>query len=674
MNRIEFTAGAGVRQPQGRRLHIEANRNGSDTPVSVLARAIRNLPSSNESWFSSGIFDGDYRAAQNWRGQYMAWLDVDHQPGGNHSPMTDEAKELLRFCVENDMLPGNLFYATPRGCRIGFVFTVPVTDGDRAKAVLTGAAALVDQALRDAGAAPLGLSVDRQTLDLPRLLFAPRALVGDVKRDAPVVELRSELYDPESLIDENPDGELSVVRYGTVPDSVPSMLERLDPDDYSSWVETGMGLRTSYGDAAYPFWDRWSSRSAKYPGAKETKRKWDTFQRKAGKLVTVSTLRRKARLAGWTQGGFEVAPTIAPKPHVNDNDPAIINMANVEAREIRWLWQDRIARGRITVLSAPPGCGKSFLTVKLCSHVSNGDPWPDGTLCVKGDALMIACEDDPHDTIRPRLDACGANVSNVHMLEGAHKIEKDENGQIKEATVTPFTLEDVGLLDRALQKLPNCKLVVIDPIGSYFGTADSHVDTEVRGVLAPLADLARKHNVACVLVAHTRKSATGTADDGVLGSRAFTGLARNVHHMFRDPLDPDRRLFVPGKSNIGREPVGVAFRLEQAEGMLTAGVEWLADEVFDTADDLAGQVGRARPVKPRPGADKAQNAAWLHAFLEGRGGWTAAQEVLDAAEAHGITASQTRRLADALMVRRQRTADAWYWVLPEWWEAFQLHG
>ena len=48
-------------------------------------------------------------------------------------------------------------------------------------------------------------------------------------------------------------------------------------------------------------------------------------------------------------------------------------------------------------------------------------------------------------------------------------------------------------MEDALKSMPDCQLVVVDPIGSYLGGTDSHRDNEVRGVLAPISALAEKY-------------------------------------------------------------------------------------------------------------------------------------------------------------------------------------
>jgi putative DNA primase/helicase len=182
--------------------------------------------------------------------------------------------------------------------------------------------------------------------------------------------------------------------------------------------------------------------------------------------------------------------------------PVLVNSADVEAVPIRWLWPGRLPRGRLSLLAGMPGLGKSFATADFAARVSTGTPWPDGTACERGSVLFVAAEDDPADTVRPRLDAHNADTGRVHMLRGVHRL--DRNGKPVEAA---FMLDDLKPLERALDTLDDVRLVIVDPIGSYLcAKIDTHRDTEVRSV-----------------------------------------LARSVLRLFADDENAGRRLLVPGK-------------------------------------------------------------------------------------------------------------------------------
>ena len=202
-----------------------------------------------------------------------------------------------------------------------------------------------------------------------------------------------------------------------------------------------------------------------------------------------------------------------------------------------------------------PGLGKSYLTCDMASRVSNGTPWPDGSDCELGSVLLITGEDDPHDTIRPRLDIHEANVKKIHLLSTVHRLNRD--GKTQEFM---FTLADVQALETTLKTLSDCRLIIVDPIGSFLGAGtDAHRDNEVRGVLAPIAKLAEQTGAAVLMVVHRRKGGGSNADDLALGSRAFTGIARSVWHLVPDSNSSERRLLLPGKNNLAMQQQGLAF-------------------------------------------------------------------------------------------------------------------
>ncbi len=339
--------------------------------------------------------------------------------------------------------------------------------------------------------------------------------------------------------------------------------------------------------------------------------------------------------------------------------PILVCMADVEAREISWLWPGRIALGRITLLVGKPGEGKSFVTIDATARITTGTPWPDGSPCPQGSVILISPEDDPGDTIRKRLDAHHADVRRVHLLTMTRRIGED--GKAYEVM---FTLGDLASLEAALKAHPDCKLIVIDPIGSLLGgSTDSHRDNEVRAVLAPIAKLAEKYGCAVLIVAHRRKSAGGSADETALGSRAFTGIARAVWHLSRDPEDKTRRLLLPGKNNLAPEGDGLAFTIAGDP----PAIQWEREPVTMTADDaMAVESGNGNDERHGP-EPEARNAAveWLTHLLT-NGEVEAGKVKSDAADA-GMNYRTVQRAADALGVIREKNqfSGGWVWRFPK---------
>lgn len=318
-------------------------------------------------------------------------------------------------------------------------------------------------------------------------------------------------------------------------------------------------------------------------------------------------------------------------------NPVLLCAADVQAQEVSWLWAGRLPLGRLSLLVGRPGEGKSFATLDWAARVSTGRDWPDGSSCEVGSVLLVSAEDDPGDTIRPRLDAHDADPSQIHMLKGIYA--HDKNGKLIEGA---FTLANIEALRQAIATIGNVRLIVIDPIGSYMGgKVDAHRDNEVRGVLAPLAALAQESNAAVVLVAHQRKGKAVNPDDMTLGSTGFVGLARSVLHLMRDPDDEDRRLLLPGKMNLAVPAPGLAFTIEGEP----ARVQWASDTVSITAAEVL-----AKSSGGSSAGDKARD--WLRDVLSD--GPLASNEIKKMAEQDGLAWRTIERAKKQIGVRAMR--------------------
>ncbi len=302
---------------------------------------------------------------------------------------------------------------------------------------------------------------------------------------------------------------------------------------------------------------------------------------------------------------------------------------------------------------------RPVLTAAAAPARPTGVRWPDGTECPDGSVLLISAEDDPRDTIRPRLRAHGADLKRVHLLSMVRRT--DAGGRPYEAM---FTLADVEALEAAMAAHPDCRLVVVDPIGSFLGgDTDAHRDNDVRSILVPVGLLAERHDAAVLVVAHRRKSPGANADDMALGSRAFTGVARAVWHLTRDPENKARRLLLSGKNNLAAEGKGLAFTIVAEPGGLPA-ICWESGTVDMNADDA---IRRENDAPGEDGRSAVQGArTWLQEALAD--GPLPSTEILRHAQAEGIAKRTLDRAKQRLGVRSLRDGTgenaAWLWALP----------
>lgn len=266
------------------------------------------------------------------------------------------------------------------------------------------------------------------------------------------------------------------------------------------------------------------------------------------------------------------------------------SMSDIQPKAIDWLWPGRFAKGKVSMIVGNPGLGKSQVCASLVSVVSNGGLWPvDRSPCATGSVVILSAEDDPEDTIRPRLEAAGAALDKVFILD-AIKVERAEGDGKRGFDLTV----DITRLGALLQELGDPSLVIIDPITAYLGDADSHKNAEVRALLAPLSEMAWHQRVAVIAVSHLTKSSGMDALLRVQGSIGFAAAARAVWGVAKDKENPSRRLFMPLKNNLGTDSTGFAYSVEGVKlaesDIETSHVMWENQPVTATADEIFGGV------------------------------------------------------------------------------------
>jgi putative DNA primase/helicase len=329
----------------------------------------------------------------------------------------------------------------------------------------------------------------------------------------------------------------------------------------------------------------------------------------------------------------------------------LVNAASVKPEPVSWLWDGWLARGKLHILAGRPGCGKTTLALALAATATIAGRWPDGTRCQQaGDIVVWSGEDDPADTLVPRLLASGADLRRVHFV-----------GDVKGAGgARPFDpARDMQLLLAALERVRPAMLV-IDPVVSAVA-ADSHKNTEVRRALQPLVDLAARVGCALVGITHLSKGTAGRdPSERVTGSIAFSALARVVLLAAkRENPEPGEapRLLVRSKSNIGDDSGGVGYDLEQVEaapGVFASRVLW-AGAIDGNARELLAQA-EAAPDAGEPDGALGDAAGFLRALLSD--GPVPSKQVRADADGAGHSWATIRRAAAKLGVEARKEGGA----------------
>ncbi len=248
-------------------------------------------------------------------------------------------------------------------------------------------------------------------------------------------------------------------------------------------------------------------------------------------------------------------------PVPNSDLPGLL-LSEVDTQEITWLWEKRIPMGKITVLDGDPGMGKSLIAAHIAACVSTGRPMPDGTPGKQGGVILIAPEDSPEDTLKPRLEAAGGDPSQVLLLNTV----EDLDAKRRKIFDRPFSLsQDLDLLEKAIKRM-QAVLVIIDPLMAVLGnTIDSSRDQSVREVFTPLAQLAERTGCAILMIRHLSRGSAGHPLYRGAGSLGIIAAARSGLIVAPDPSDEKRRILAPTKHNLSQPACNLTYQVVDNE-------------------------------------------------------------------------------------------------------------
>ena len=261
----------------------------------------------------------------------------------------------------------------------------------------------------------------------------------------------------------------------------------------------------------------------------------------------------------------------------------------------------------------------------------------------------------------PRLLAAGADLGRVHIISAVRIEDKGRRS---------FNLRaDLDLLERKIVELGDVGLIRIDPISSYLGKTDSHNNAEVRGVLAPIAEMAERMRIAILSITHFSKTGAASTTKALhrfIGSIAFVGAPRAAFAVIEDSSDTERRLLLHAKNNLAAPPQGLAFRLKQTivgdlgKGIVASRVEWEQEPVTVTADEaLAAEAAGAADTSSGVEAEN-----FLTELLAE--GPVPAKQVRADVEAAALSWSTVKRAKARLGIKAEKDGmdGGWSWSLP----------
>jgi hypothetical protein len=277
-----------------------------------------------------------------------------------------------------------------------------------------------------------------------------------------------------------------------------------------------------------------------------------------------------------------MSPTSSDSPTDNPAANPLARFSDVRPRPAAWLWPNWLPLGKLAILDGDPGLGKSTLLFDLAARVSNSGVIPDGSPGASGTVIILNAEDDPAETIQPRLAAAGANPERVFHL--------GELGDIAGNRRRPVRIPDeVPLLGRLIAQ-QDARLLIIDPLLAFLAGADANCDQHIRRVLQQISALAQQHSCTVICVRHLNNGASPKAVYRGSGSIGLIGHARTGLLVAQDPEDSEQRILAVSKCNLAVKPACLRFALQEHDGV--SRIVWRATGPYQ-ANDLV-----ERPPSP----------------------------------------------------------------------------
>ena len=291
-------------------------------------------------------------------------------------------------------------------------------------------------------------------------------------------------------------------------------------DDYKSWLNVGMALKSGLGNDGFALWDNWSQQSEKY-NKKELERVWSYF--KDENLDDDGSLLGLGSILFWAKQD--------KRSKVNDDSDELnkenlngfvklSDLMNMQFEEINWIVPDLLPEGVFT-LAGRPKVGKSWLALQLATVASNGGLFL-GKDVIQQKVLYIASEDNPRRFI--------SRVEKQALLQTDEQIDIHFDWP---KFVTGSLFPGLDAIEKALEER-FYSLIVLDTLNRLLGDVDQNKQEDMLLVYDRLQKMAMKYGACILIIDHQKKSKLGDPIDDILGSTAKSSTVDGVWGLYKD--------------------------------------------------------------------------------------------------------------------------------------------
>ena len=341
--------------------------------------------------------------------------------------------------------------------------------------------------------------------------------------------------------------------------------------------------------------------------------------------------------------------------------------SNREIKPVRHLVKNWVPVGCLSVITGPPGAGKSMIVGEIAASVTQGFAQRN---IEPRNVLILNAEDDFDSVIVPRLYAAGANLSRVINGRG-FKFNLHEDGVLPkynsndlEDRIIHFT-KHFGKID----------LVIFDPLSQVID-GDFTNNSKARPVYEGLSNLAKKYDFAALGLSHTVKNLKGKSMlDRMAGPSAIVQVCRHIMLTVKNEKqanDGGTHSLLVAKDSYQKTGGGSSYSIMQYN--FKYGENIVATSKIKWHDDLQGEpeelFRRAEGTHKEDAFDavsKAEN--FLKNALQ-NGAAVAKSELIRLGELEQITEASLTRAKKRLQVVSEKQKGAgqaagWLWRLPD---------
>ncbi len=321
-------------------------------------------------------------------------------------------------------------------------------------------------------------------------------------------------------------------------------------------------------------------------------------------------------------------------------------LSGVESTKTEWLWRPYIPLGKITLLTADPGTGKTFFCLYLAAVTSSGRTfYGNNEIITPSNVMYQTAEDGLSDTIKPRLEPMNPNFDKIFSIDETEKA--------------------LSLSDERIEQVINyCrpKLVIFDPLQAYLGAdVDMHRANEVRPIMSHMARIAERYNCAIVFVMHNSKMNQNQALYRTLGSIDIPAIARSMLVMANHPEEEEKKILCHEKSSLAQHGKSIIFHIDYSLGGIC----------FDGFSDLKADdiLNVKNHTRNKPSVKKDTAAEKLLNLLEENGGAVTMNKVIALQIDNGWSKATLYRAKSEIDIQsvkigysdKKRT----WWILPD---------